>query len=183
MRLNAFLAGLLAILGGATLVGVGWHKQVDPVVQAGGATLVSGLALVGVAAGIYKWRDERQAAIEKERQEATAALVYQLLARFAGVPWDAQVEAELRSKVAVWGNVEVVEKLRLWHETFSKHIPQGVPPNTSIPLSDDASRDFRRATAAVARAVRKQFESKDNATVEQLEGALFDVRAQGPSSP
>lgn len=182
MRVTSFIAGLLAIIGGAILVGVGWHKNNGPIVQAGGATLVAGLALAGVAAGISTWRDERRLAIEKERQEATGLLVYQLLARFAGIKWDPQVEAELRSKVAVWGDVEVVEKLRAWNETFDKHIPSGLPPNTEIKLSNEASAEFRRATAEVAHAVRKQFNPRDKANVDQLLGALFNCPDSGSES-
>jgi hypothetical protein len=169
------MAGLFAIFGGAILVGVGWHKNDGPIVQAGGATLVAGLALTGVAAGISTWRDERKLAIEKERQEATGLLVYQLLARFAGIAWDPQVEAELRSKVAVWGDVEVVDKLRAWNEIFGKHVPLELPPNTKVELTAEASAEFRLATAEVAHAVRRQFDSRDKATVEQLLGALFNV--------
>lgn len=163
------------MIGGAVLIGVGWHKSADPIVQAGGAALVAGLALAGVAAGISTWRDERRRVIEKERQEATGALVYQLLARFAGVPWDSQAEAKLRSSVAIWGDVDVVEKLRAWNETFNKHIPRGTVPKTTFPLSDDMSAVFRRATAEVAHAVRRQFNPRDRATVDQLERALFNV--------
>jgi hypothetical protein len=183
VRVSSFIAGLIAIIGGATLVGLGSSKSDDSVIQAGGATLVAGLALAGVAAGISTWRDERRLAIEKERQEATGVLVYQLMARFAGVPWDPRVEAELRSKVAVWGDVEVVEKLRAWNETYIKHVPKEVPPDTTFALSADASAEFRRATGEVAHAVRKQFDPHDKATVEQLVGALFNVPgAKSPSA-
>lgn len=174
VRVTSFIAGLLAIASGAILIGVGWHKGNGAVIQAGGAMLVAGLALAGVAAGISTWRDERRLAIESERQEATGVLVYQLLARFAGVPWDPQVEADLRSKVAVWGDVEVVEKLRAWNEILVKHVPPDLPPNTTVALSKEAAAEFRLATAEVAQAVRRQFNRRDRATVDQLTGALFN---------
>lgn len=180
VRLTSFVAGLLAIIGGSVLIALGWHESDGAVVQAGGATVVAGLGLAGVTAGISTWRHERRLALEKERQEATGELVYQLLARFAGVPWDAQVEAQLRSKVAVWGNVQVVEKLRAWNATFDKHVPSSSSPGAMITLSDEASADFRRATAEVAQAVRKQFNPRDKVTFAQLENALFNMPRSSP---
>lgn len=183
MRATSFIAGLLAAICGAILLGIGWHKGNGPIIQAGGTTLVAGLALLGVAAGIATWRDERRLAIEKERQEATGALVYQLLARFAGVTWDRQAEAELRSRVAVWGDVEVVEKLRAWNDTYAKHVPLDLPPGTRVSLPEMASAEFRHATAEVALAVRKQFNPQDKTTIDQLVGALFDLHDSGAERP
>lgn len=160
--------GLLAFLFGTT-------KSIEFVANGGASLSVASLALVGVTAGITTWRDDRQAKLVEERQRASAEMLLQLMARFAN-GYDPDAEVRRRSDLAIWGEAEVVAQLAAWNALLDKHVPQEVIGQ--VRLSEEARREFQQATAEVARAIRRQFDRKDDTGVDTLAGALFN-RAPG----
>lgn len=168
------LAYVVVILGFASCLYAGVSgRNEGPFVQASGAIVVAGLALLGVAAGIASWRDERERARKQQQEEAYATLVLQLLARFTSVVADPQDEARIRAKVAVWAEMPVIRALNEWNEVYDRHV-SNVSAGQFFELSDVGSAEFEEATASVAQAVRKELNPGDTVTVDELKRTLFN---------
>ncbi|HYP24627.1 MAG TPA: hypothetical protein VEV43_13740, partial [Actinomycetota bacterium] len=157
----------------------GWlGKNEDPVLQASGAVVVAGLALLGAAAGLSTWQEERQRAREQQQREVYAALAFQLLSRFTGVGGsDPQLLAALRTQVTVWAEGPVVEKLGAWNAVYDRYVPD-LADGEVFRLSSEAKAEFERATAEVVGAVRKELSPGDDVSVETLTHALFNKPEQ-----
>ena len=180
MREEARLISYAGMLLGVVAFVLGWHADKDSAMQAGGAVVVGSLALFGGVAGLTTWRDERRKALEQQQREVYGTLVFQLLSRFAGPEaYDPQVEARVRALAATWADVGVVQAIQAWNHAYSKHVPLDLPNNVAFALTAEAGVELRTATAAVARAVRRELSPGDSATVEEITEALFNL----PSSP
>lgn len=175
MRTEARLISYLAIIAGSIIFCAGWSgKNEDPVMQAAGAVVVAGLALLGAAAGLSTWRDERKRAREQQQRDTYATLVLQLLSRFTATgAWNPQEEAKVRAQVAVWADVSVVRKLSAWHAVYDQHVPEAAP-GQAVHLSSDAKAAFEKVTAELTQAVRKEISPGDDASVQLLTQALFN---------
>jgi hypothetical protein len=169
---------LNVVSGGAALLGLaafgrGWNTGEDVLVQMGRALVVAALTLFGVAAGLSTWRDERDRAREVQQRETYAQLVHQLFLRFTDGEWDQAKEAELRAKVVTWADPPVVIALDQWLREFDKIVPAG--SSGTLAIDADQAATMRRQTALVAQAVRGELAVTQGASVEQVEGALFNT--------
>ena len=68
-----------------------------------------------------------------------------------------------------------MQKVSAWRQVFAEHLPEGAP--TQVNLDDSAKAEFESATAAVVRAVRKQLDPSDKASLSDLSHVLFDKAA------
>lgn len=179
VRTESRVVAYLAIVLGSIAFCVGWSgPNEDPVIQATGAVVVAGLALLGATAGLSTWQEERRRAREQHQRDTYATLVVQLLSRFgASGPYDPTTEANVRAQVATWADVTVVKKLSAWHAVYDRYVP-AVAAGLSVTLNSDAKAAFEKATAEVVQAVRKDLSPDDNATVQELIQALFNKPSQ-----
>jgi hypothetical protein len=177
VRTEARVVGYLAIVLGTAAFLVGWSSTGEgALTQSAGAVIVAGLALLGAAAGLSTWQEERRLAREQQQREAYVALVLQLVSRFntAGPGgWNAQDEARVRSQIAVWGAIGVVAKVTAWHAVYDRHVPANV--DGQVPLTAEAMAAFEIATAEVVQAVRTELLPGDTASVQQLTRVLFNT--------
>lgn len=173
MRRLAIPVAFVGLAVGGSAFAMGWKSSKDALLQQGAAVLVASLALVGVAAGLSTWRDQRIATREEKQRDAYAALVYQLLMRFAGSGrWDPAGEAKLRAEVVTWGHPDVVRALNSWLRRFDE-VTAG---NNSgvVTLGQEQQKTMRKATAQVAAAVREHLALPSSPSIEEIEGALFN---------
>jgi len=179
VRRESRAVAYLAIVVGSITFCFGWSgPNEDPVMQAAGAVVVAGLALLGAATGLSTWQEERRRAREQQQRDTYATLVLQLVSRFsASGSYDPQAEARVRAQAAVWADVTVIEKLSAWHAVYDQYVPAaGI--GQMVSLSPDAKAAFERATAEVVQAVRKDLSPGDSASVRELTQALFNRPAQ-----
>jgi hypothetical protein len=174
MRRLAIPVAFVGLVVGGSAFAMGWITSKDALLQQGTAVLVASLALVGVAAGLSTWRDQRIATREEKQRDAYAALVFQLLMRFAGSGrWDPAGEAKLRAEVVTWGHPDVVRALNSWLRRFDEVV--AVESNAGVvTLGQEQQETMRKATAQVAAAVREHLALPSSPSIEEIEGALFN---------
>ena len=180
MRTEVRVVAYLAIIVGLVALCVGWSgTNQDSVIRAAGVVMVAGLALLGAAAGLSTWQEERKRAREQHQRDTYAALVQQLVSRFTpGGKWDAHEEVRVRAQVAIWAEPTVLQKLGAWQALIDRQLRAHLA-GSQITLSREDKAAFEKATAELVQAVRKELSSGDTASVELLTRATFN----NPSLP
>lgn len=164
----ASAAGAVALTGFLR----GWNTGNADLLQASGPLVVASLALLGVAAGLSTWRDERHKAREVQQRESYARLVEQTFSRFAGQQFDAEGEAKLRAEAVTWGDPKVVKAMAYWNEAFDSAVTADA--SGVAVLSPEQQRTMREAMAAMVFAVRHELQVESGATTKDIEKALFN---------
>jgi hypothetical protein len=117
---------VVALVGLAVIVGILTGSWSLSLMASGVALLTAGLAaLIGTQAGV-SWATQRRREIEASEHSHREAVYEELLthmtAMFTG--GSRTPEAEVRSKVALWGSEETLEVLADWHRKTNQIMQQ-----------------------------------------------------------
>ena len=170
-KLVVVIAVLSGLVGGAGFLR-GWSTGKADLLQASGPVVVASLALLGAAAGLSTWRNERHKAREAKQRESYARLIEQAFGRFAGSGFDPAGEAKLRAEVVTWGDPKVVQALAQWNQAYDAAVPDGA--TGQVALSKVQQKKMRLAIATMVFAVREELEVQAGATASEIEMALFN---------
>ena len=110
----------LVLLGLGTVWTTGWGKDLFPP----GATLLTVALTAWVASrSVVKWTEQRdrdrQNTEYKHREEVYEVLGSYMLNRLTAQPTDMALDAELRTKAALWGSAETVATLSHWQQLLA----------------------------------------------------------------
>lgn len=181
MRVLVLVAALVALAAGAGCFVAGLAGGRGELMKAGSTILVAALALLGVAAGLETWREERRRTRSAQTREIYSDLMRQILSRFTG-RFELAQESLLRADVVTWASPEVVVALRDWNQVYDALVPPNSPQGVGLRLSADAQEKIRAATAAVVKAIRADLGAGD-ASLQEIEGALFNATQASRPNP
>jgi hypothetical protein len=165
----AMVAGVVGLAGYLQ----GWNTGNTDLMQTAGPLVVAALALLGVAAGLKTWRDERLKAREVQQRDSYARLIEGTFSRFAGGQFDAAGEAKLRADVVTWADPKVVRALADWNRAFDDIATEDVQ-GVAV-LTPEQQQRMREAMAAMVYAVREELRIDPGATRGDVEKALFNT--------
>lgn len=164
----ASLAGAIGLAGFLR----GWNTGNPDLLQTSGPLVVASLALIGVAAGLTTWKDERHKAREAQQRESYAKLIERTFGRFAGQQFDGAGEAKLRAEVVTWGDPKVVKALAGWNRAYDSAVTSSA--TGVVALSSEQQKTMREGMSAMVFAVRQELNVESGASESDIERALFN---------
>lgn len=126
--------GGLVLLGLGTVWSTGWGKDLF----APGATMMTVALTAYIAAqSVVKWQEQRERDREtaeyKHRQEVYEALGTYMLNRLTAQPTDMVLDAQLRTKAALWGSAETIATLSHWQQFMASVLENhGIPGGGAV---------------------------------------------------
>lgn len=173
VKVSTLMCAISGMVVGLALLVYGVSTSFDAAVQAAGTVIVASMALLGVAAGLVTWQEERRRVRATRTRAVYTDLIRRLQTRFHGA-FDLSREFELRGDLVVWASPSVVSAAREWVATFcdvTRSVPEGYD---RARLSEDQMKRLRGALASLILAIRAELGAEPLST-DDIQQVLFDT--------